>query len=94
MRITTSPRQGRHREVGSEGSRRQRCEVRNTNGIKGSLPWDECAQHHEVLWTRGEGKCRTYAATTHGLIRGELLGVLGSGVPRQLTERERERKPH
>jgi hypothetical protein len=48
MRLTTSPRQGRHREVGSEGSRRPRCEARNTNGIKGSLPSDELAQHNEI----------------------------------------------
>jgi len=48
MRLTTSPRQGRHREVGSAGSRRPRCEARNTNGIKGSRPWDELAQHTEV----------------------------------------------
>src|SRR2546430_7698181 len=47
MKITTSPRQGRHREVGSEGSWRPRCAVRNTNGITGSRPWDEVAQHTE-----------------------------------------------
>ena len=35
---------------------------------------------------RGSGKCRACAATTHGLIRGELSGVLGSGGPRKLTE--------
>jgi hypothetical protein len=31
-------RQGRHREVRSEGSWRPRCEVRNMKGIEGSLP--------------------------------------------------------
>jgi hypothetical protein len=90
MKTTTSPRQGRHREVGSEGSRRRRCEARNTNGIEGSLPWDELAQHSKVPWTRGSGKCRACAATTHVLIRGELPCVLGSGGPRKLTERERK----
>jgi hypothetical protein len=49
MRITTSPRQGRHREVGSEGSRRRYGEARNTNAIEGPLPRDELAQHNEVL---------------------------------------------
>ncbi len=53
MRTTTSQRQGRRREVGSEGSRRQSWEARNTNVIKGSLPRDELAQHNEVLWTEG-----------------------------------------
>ena len=33
---------------GAEGSRRRRCEARNTNDIAGSLPWDELAQHSEV----------------------------------------------
>ena len=56
MRTTTSQRQGRHREVGSEGSWRQSCEARNTNVIKGSFPWDEWAQHHKVLWIGGSGK--------------------------------------
>ncbi len=53
MRRTTSQRQGRHREAGSEGSRRQSCEARNTNVIEGSLPRDELAQHNEVLWIEG-----------------------------------------
>jgi len=48
MRLTTSPRQGRHREVGSEGSRRRYGEARNTNAIAGSLPSDALAQHSKV----------------------------------------------
>src|SRR5262245_51677818 len=48
MKTTTSPRQGRHREVRSEGSRRRRCEARNTNGIAGSFPSDEVAPHTEI----------------------------------------------
>src|SRR5437773_750902 len=44
MKTTTSPRQGRHREVGSEGSRRRHCEARNTNDIEGSRPSDELTQ--------------------------------------------------
>ena len=48
LRLTTSQRQGRHREVRSEGSRRQRCEARNTNDITGSFPWDELAPHSKV----------------------------------------------
>ena len=40
--------QKRHREVGSAGSRRPRCEARNTNARAGSRPSDELAQHSEV----------------------------------------------
>jgi hypothetical protein len=43
MKLTTSPRQGRHREVGSEGSRRRYGEARNTNDIVGSFPSAEVA---------------------------------------------------
>src|SRR5262249_61545351 len=38
LKLTTSPRQGRHREVGSEGSRRRYGEARNTNAKAGSTP--------------------------------------------------------
>ena len=48
LRITISPRQGRHRAVGSEGSRRPHGEARNTNGRAGSLPSDEVAPHTEI----------------------------------------------
>jgi len=41
---TTSLRQGRHREVGSEGSWRQTCEPRNTNVIEGRHLRGELAQ--------------------------------------------------
>ena len=87
MRITTSPRQGRHREGESEGSRRRYGEARNTHDIEGSRPSDELAQHSEVRCTQGAGTWRACAVPTHGLSRGELRCVLGSGVPRQLTER-------
>jgi len=73
MDATTSQWQGHHREVLSEGSRRQNCEPRNTNAIEGRLPWGETAQHVEALWFGGYGKWRGCAATVHALIRGDLL---------------------
>ena len=45
---TTSQRQGHHREVLSEGSRRQNCEPRNTNGIGGSVPGASQLRHCNV----------------------------------------------
>jgi len=47
--ITISQWQLRHREVGWEGSRRQNHEATNRNVIEGLLPWDELAQHNEIL---------------------------------------------
>ena len=64
---------------------RPRGEARNTKGIAGSRPADERAPHTEIRCTRGWGKCRACAVTTHVLIRGDLFRVLGRGVPRKLT---------
>jgi integrase len=58
MKRTPSPRQGRHREVGFEGSRRRHCEARHTKGVEGSFPWDECARR----WC-----CRSVVSSPKGL---------------------------
>jgi hypothetical protein len=73
MATTTSSRQGQPCERLSEGSRRQRCEPRNTNAIEGRYPWGESAQHDKALWFRGHGKWCGCAARVHVLIRGDLL---------------------
>jgi hypothetical protein len=54
--LTSSRRQGRYREVGSEGSLRQSCEPTNRNVIQGRTPWGESAQHDKALWIGGHGK--------------------------------------
>jgi hypothetical protein len=53
---TTSLRQGQSREELSEGSQRQSCEPRNTNGIEGPTPRGESALDDEALRFRGPGK--------------------------------------
>ena len=69
---STSRRQGRLREEGSEGSRRQTCEPTDRNRIEGSAP-GELAQHNEARRFRGQGKCGGCARKVHVLIRGDLF---------------------
>ena len=61
---TVSGRQGRHREVGSEGSRRQTCDSRNTNFMGGHVrraSWQETMKPNAIKgwhgkWSEGAGK--------------------------------------
>ena len=70
---TTSQWQGRSREGGSGGSRRQTCEPTNRNAIEGRPPWGEPAHHGKALRFGGHGKWRGCAGKVLGLIWGDLL---------------------
>jgi hypothetical protein len=91
---TTSLRQGRFREEGSEGSQRQNCELTNRNIIEGRDLWDELAPHNKVHWFRGHGKWCGCAGKVHVLIRGDLSKGQSEGYG-SLTEGylERDRQP-
>jgi len=61
---TVSGRQGRHCEVGSRGSRRQTCDLRDTNFIRGHgsrASWPETTKPDAIKgwrgkWSKGAGK--------------------------------------
>ena len=68
---TTSRGQGRHREVGSEGSRRQNCEPTDRNAIEGRGPGRASPRWRSPEFT-DYGKWRGCAGKVHALIRGDL----------------------
>jgi hypothetical protein len=84
MEVKASEAQGRHREVGSEGSVEQRCEPTHRN-------WIERRQgrtsEHEItksISIKGrQRKSSGYALTERGLTPGGLRRVLGSRVLRK-----------
>jgi len=86
MEVKASEAQGRHREVGSEGSVEQRCEPTNRN-------WRGRRQgrtsEHEItksISIKGrQRKSSGYALTERGLTPGGLRRVLGSSVLRKGT---------
>ncbi len=84
---TISEAQGRHREVGSEGSVEQSCESTNRNVVGGLLLWDDSANDEEILWTGSRGKRRDCAAKVHVPIRGDLR-VRRTGVCRSARHLE------
>ena len=52
MMATTSQRQGRHREVGSEGSPRQNCDLTDRKVIRGRVPG---TSQHQMAKSFGSG---------------------------------------
>ena len=73
--LTISREQGRHREVGSEGSPRQSSDPRNTNRIQGWAAW--MSRHCTVTSAttkRLSGKCGGAGAEAAALIRGDIAG--------------------
>ncbi len=52
MVITTSQRQGRHREAGSEGSPRQNCDLTDRKVIRGRVPG---TSQHQMAKSSGSG---------------------------------------
>ena len=85
MMATTSRRQGRHREVSSEGS--PSAKVRADEQKRHRRPGPRASQHNMTKPTgvRGQGKCRGCAGTVHALIRGDLLDkrsdvAMGAGL--------------
>ncbi len=52
MMATTSQRQGRHREVGSEGSPRQNCDLTDRKIIRGRVPG---TSQHQMAKSSGSG---------------------------------------
>ena len=52
MMATTSQRQGRHREVGSEGSPRQNCEPTDRKALRGRVPG---TSQHQMTKSFGSG---------------------------------------
>jgi len=70
---TSSLRQGRFREEGSEGSQRQICKATNRNVIEGRNSCGELAQRNKASWFREHGKWRVCAETVLDLIWGDLL---------------------
>jgi len=87
-RRRTREAQGRHREVGSEGSVERMRGARNTNLIRGVTYLGRVGtQPPSPPSTEGMFcKSSVYAQTVLRLTPGELLGALGSGVPRKLAE--------
>jgi len=71
---TTSLRQGRFREEGSEGSQWQICEPTNRNDIEVRDSWGKLAQHNKALRFKERGKWRGCAGKVHVLIWGGLSG--------------------
>ena len=70
---TVSGKQGRHREVGSEGSWKQTCDLRNTNRIGGRFrraSWHKTTKPDAIKG--GGGKCGKGAGTVNVLIWGDL----------------------
>ena len=70
---TVSGRQGRHREVGSEGSWKQTCVLRNTNHIRGCArraSWQETMKPDAIKG--GRSKWGKGAGTVNVLIWGDL----------------------
>jgi hypothetical protein len=73
--LAPSQWQGRHREVGSEGSRRQSSDPRNTNRIRGWAVWVSRQGTAKPDTTKTlSGKCGGAGATAAVLIRGDLSG--------------------
>ena len=92
---TVSGRQGRRREAGSEGSRRQNCDLRDTNPIRGCEAGRVGKQQQSPMRSRakavnGAGVQGKWQASLHVLTRGDL-GCVPRGTER--TERCFERGP-
>ena len=87
-RRRTREAQGRHREVGSEGSVERMRGARNTNRIRGVTALGRVGtQPPSPPSTEGMFcKSSVYAQTVLRLTPGELQDALGSGVPRKLAE--------
>ena len=84
----TSEAQGRHREVGSEGSVERMRGARNTNLIRGVTYLGPVGTQPPSP-PSAEGlfcKSGVYAQTVVRLTPGELRDALGRGVPRKLAE--------
>ena len=90
MDTTTSRRQGHHREVLSEGSRRQNCEPRNTKAIGGRVPG---ASQHSMTKPSGSGDTvnGTVAQGKFTLLSGEICPACGRWHHGSRTEAQRER---
>ncbi len=87
---TTSRRQGHHREVLSEGSRRQTCEPRNTKAIGGRVPG---ASQHHMTKPSGSGDTvnGTVAQGKFTLLSGEICPAGGRRRHGSRTEAHPER---
>ncbi len=87
---TTSRRQGHHREVWSEGSRRQTCEPRNTKVIGGRVPG---ASQHHMTKPSGSGNTvnGTVAQGKFTLLSGEVCSTGGRHRYGSRTEAHPER---
>ncbi len=83
--------QGRHCEVGSEGSVERMRGARNTNLIRGvTVLGPVGTQPPSPLSTEGMfGQSSVSAQTVLRLTPGELLSALGRGGPRQVAEGDR-----
>ena len=77
---TASRRQGRHREVGSGGSRRQTCEPMNKNRIGGAAELGELARRSEARgYPKGGGVDAAVAQGRSTFLPGETCsGALGA----------------
>ena len=95
-RRRTREAQGRHREVGSEGSVERMRGARNTNLIGGVTYLEPVGtQPLSPLSTEGMFcKSSVYAQTVLRLTPGELLSALGRGMPRKLAEGDRRLPDH
>ena len=81
MLLTARQGQGRHREVRSEGSRRQNRDLRNTSKFV-AVRSDEWAQDHEVRTIKGQsGKLCWCAGKINILIWGDLRSGHLKGQP-------------
>ena len=95
-RRRTREAQGRHREVGSEGSVERMRGARNTNRIRGVTVLGRVGTQPQSP-PSAEGlfcKSGVYAQTVLRLTPGELQDALGSGVPRKLAERGESLSDH
>ena len=95
-RRRTREAQGRHREVGSEGSVERRRGARNTNLIGGvTYPGRVGTQPRSPLSTEGMFcQSSVYAQKGLRLTPGELRSALGRGVPRKVAEGDRSLPDH
>ena len=87
-RRRTREAQGRHREVGSEGSVERTRGARNTNRIRGVTVLGRVGTQPQSPPSAKGLFCKSgvYARTGLRLTPGELRDALGSGVPRKLAE--------
>ena len=79
--LTPSRRQRRHREVGSEGSRRRNAAPRNTNRIRGATVWmSQHAMAKSATTKTPFRRCGGGSGKAIGLIRGDLPGCQSTSV--------------